>query len=230
MKLFSRFQNGLAEMRAMQSFRRPRKCKEVDPMLEATITADDSSVESDCLAASAPPAVKHQQQQAPEREPPAKGVRFSNKKKNGREKCFVRTIEKLTDPNLWWRAEETIEIQDGCIELVEQNRTGPNCMDGPTMRFIDHGWKESNRSREILFKMKEAPQVRGLERHIVHKYDQMMNEHIQNVLEIQKTTNNEYLLRLASRQSSQAWEELARVRARHDEAVVRRKSKKMTNL
>ena len=222
MKLLARFQNGLADMRALQSFRRPRKVKEADP---TEATTDDESVASGSVSPSTPIPQTQQQQQ-----PPFKGVRFSNKL-DGRVTCTVRTFEKIEDPALWFQPEETLAIQEECIYIVEENRSGPNCIDGPTVRFIERGWKDSaNRSREILSKMKETPEVRGLERHVVQKYDQIMNDHIRNVLEIQATTNNEYLLRLASRQSSQAWEELARIRAQHDEAAIRKKTKRVTHL
>lgn len=237
----------MASTRAFQSFRRPtRKVIEFDATEAGT--DEDSSVETESvlLTETAPCSTPRpstatspvQQQQQPRKQPEpeqkapvVKRVRFSDKK-NGREKRSIRRVTKLTNPDLWYQLEETCEIQEGCIDLVEQNRQGPNCMDGPTVRFIERGWKDSaKRSNEILSKMKEAPEVRGLERHIVQKYDDLMNEHIRNVLEIQQTTESEYLLRLASRQSSQAWEELARIRAQYDEAVVaRRKTKRVAAL
>lgn len=244
MKLLNRFQKGLASTRAFQSFRRPtRKVIEIDATEAGT--DEDSSVETESvlLTETAPcstsrpltvtaPVQPQQQQPEPEKKAPVvKRVRFSDKK-NGREKRSIRRITKFTNPDLWYQLEETCEIQERCIDLVEENRQGPNCMDGPTVRFIERGWKDSaKRSHEILSKMKEVPEVRGLERHIVQKYDDLMNEHIRNVLEIQRTTESEYLLRLASRQSSQAWEELARIRAQYDEAAVsRRKSKQVAAL
>ena len=171
---------------------------------------DSSSVESFC----ARQAIK-----CPVSTPVVRRVRFARYSE-------VIEVENYNNPGLWWQDDECDDITMECLSLVEGNRSGPNCIDKCTLRFLDQGWKNGREEgRELLHKMKMEPQCRGLERHILLKFDKMMHDHVRNVLEIQQTARSEYLIRIASRQTSQRWEELALIRAQFDYEACRSKRK-----
>lgn len=214
MKLGGKFHSALSNMGYLQSpMKRPKgapKCPpktkgllgpDVDQDETVTTEEDSSSVESFCTG---------QSRKQPQSTTTARKVNFSRYSE-------VIEVENYDDPALWWQDNECDVITLECLDLVEANRNGPNCIDHCTMRFLDQGWKDSRiKCRELLQKMRIEPQCRGLERHILVKFDKMMNDHVNNVLQIQRTSNSEYLLRLAARQTSQRWEELALVRGHFD--------------
>ena len=226
MKLAGKFHSALSNMGYLQSpMKRPKGFVKSPPEMKARINPevdldetvateeDSSSVESFCtghsfkrpLSTTTPPK-------------PVRKVRFAKYSE-------VVEVEKFSDPSLWWQDDECDDITLECLGLVEDNRSGPNCINGCTLRFLDQGWKDSRmKSAELLQKMKAEPQNRGLERHILLKFDKMMGDHVRNVIAIQEATNSEYLVRLASRQTSQRWEELALVRAQFDVEACRRKT------
>ena len=144
---------------------------------------------------------------------------------DGRVQCEVVRFQKCTDPTLWWNAYECEQIQLQCLKIIEENKFGPDSISGPALRYIRQGRREGYKklNKPILFQMYKVPRVRGLERHIIESYDDIMRRHTDNVLRVQETANSEFLLRLASRQTSQAWEELAILRAQYDQMVVNKR-------
>ena len=210
MKLLQKFHS----LRNIKSTLRSNKGKDHD---HSTVSTDDYSEGS---LFSSPVEVKEKEPLVENKA--STGVRFALTS-DGNVLCEVRKFRKSKNPGLWWQEDEVEALQNACLEVIDNNREGPDCIEGATVRFIEKGWKEDGqRSRDLLSKMRADPSIRGLERHVIQRYDNMMSRHINNVLEIQKTSKNELLLRLASRQTSQPWVELAVIRAQHDAAILRR--------
>eukprot|EP00977_Amphora_coffeiformis_P018101 scaffold6164_cov163-Amphora_coffeaeformis.AAC.12 len=228
MKLAGKFHSALTNMGYLKTpMKRPKGSVKCPPKmkglvdsenieLDETVTTEEdscTSVESSCTGQSV------KQVTRPPSTPVAHKVRFARYSE-------VIEVENYDDPGLWWQDDECDDITLECLSLVEANRSGPNCINSCTLRFLDQGWRNScEEGSELLHKMKMEPQCRGLERHILLKFDKMMSDHVRNVIDIQHTAKSEYLVRIASRQTSQRWEELALVRALFDTEAWQTKPK-----
>ena len=224
MKLAGKFHSALSNMGYLQSpMKRPKGSVKGPPKAKGLLAPDhtelDDTVATEEDSSSVESFCARQAIKCPVSTPVVRRVRFARYSE-------VIEVENYNNPGLWWQDDECDDITMECLSLVEGNRSGPNCIDKCTLRFLDQGWKNGREEgRELLHKMKMEPQCRGLERHILLKFDKMMHDHVRNVLVIQRTANSEYLLRIASRQTSQRWEELALIRAQFDYEACRSKRK-----
>ena len=143
---------------------------------------------------------------------PQKSARFATTD-NGNVLCEVRLFETCDNPELWWQPEEAAATRAQCTNLVKSKTQNQRYLRAATVNFLQGG---DGDDADVIHEMKSCPDERGLEFHIVRECSKIIKEQRSSMFDVQRTTSSESLLRLASRAQSQAFVELALLRAQYD--------------
>jgi len=136
--------------------------------------------------------------------------------------CQTHVVEKYDDPALWWQSEETQEIRNGCVDIVEVASENTFLSD-VTHRFLEKGWKEGvHCGQPLMLQMTLLKDTRGLEHHITEDYSGLVEDHVLCVLEDYESGMDSNLLAIGARRSSRSWVQLALLRAKFDEEEARK--------
>lgn len=149
--------------------------------------------------------------------PPSRKLRFDTTP-SGQVKCQVKSVERLTDPGLWWQDDEVAAIRSECSRLIEAERTNPRGLRAATIQFLKKVKKHQDEEprKEFRVKMAETSVVRGLEFYVVPECKRSSIKHIKTVVEMQAMKVDDAVLKLASNTRSRLFTELARQRAQFD--------------
>eukprot|EP00977_Amphora_coffeiformis_P018103 scaffold6164_cov163-Amphora_coffeaeformis.AAC.14 len=136
--------------------------------------------------------------------------------------CQIHLVEKFDNPALWWQSEETQDIRNECIDIVEFASENTPLSD-VTHRFLEKGWKEGvHCGQPLILQMTLQRDTRGLEHHITEDYTGLVEDHLLCVLEDYESGMDSNLLAVASKRSSRSWVQLALLRAKFDEEEARK--------
>lgn len=149
--------------------------------------------------------------------PLVRKVRFATSR--GRDICRIKFIEKHTDPDLWWQGEEIGDIRHECGRLLDAERRDPRGLRASTIRYLKNAKKNpsSEPASELLQKMNECSDLRGLELYVVPECKKSSEKHFKTIVEMQVMKVDGNLLKVASSTRSRLFNGLAIQRAKYDE-------------
>jgi len=148
--------------------------------------------------------------------------------------CVVHLMEKHDDPDLWWQEDEVADTRVKCFHLVKSKTQDQRYLRAATVHFLQRGSNSGNKSNSadlLLHEMKQCPDERGLEFYIVRECSKIIQYQHKNVFDVQSTTtcmavkecrgtrlpaDAEGRIRGASIATSEAFVDLALLRARYD--------------
>eukprot|EP00977_Amphora_coffeiformis_P011682 scaffold2820_cov160-Amphora_coffeaeformis.AAC.4 len=112
-------------------------------------------------------------------------IRFAEQA-DGQVKCDVHEIPRVSDPELWWQAEECSSIRAGCKSLAEHFQLYQEDYNGAIRRLMNLG-REVNRTRveNAMACILRNSICRGLENHVVKSSRIACAQHIRHVLRAQ---------------------------------------------
>lgn len=145
--------------------------------------------------------VEHVSKHSPQVEATCKATSDANEQKrkirfaenaNGQVNCLVHEVPRLTDPDLWWQANEFSSIRYGCQSLVQHYTLYQDDYIKAIKRIMDISSSSSSSSRSAKRLERDLECVlrngicRGLESHIVRSCREACRKHRRNVLRAQK--------------------------------------------
>lgn len=154
---------------------------------------------------------------------PSNKVRFAETK-HGEIKCQIyevsnwqNLVEEEEENLLWWKAGEIAEIRAACQDLVASAHGKTRGIAVLTAKFLQGGWHadEARCTRRLQMQMSQCSAVRGLEHYFIDECPQMIEQHVQAVIQSQKSQDSRGLRKVAKKLSKPS-RELALRRAQQD--------------